>query len=152
MLKLLKSKYVLAVILVAVIAIENYFQPGWVVTSWRWTIGFLSTDMQSIAFGVALVALVLAVFLFGWVAVLALALVALWPLTGLHFGELDYWLGDIARKLASNPRDTADVARIFGLLHYGVVVLGTAFVLLLATSLFRPRRFVRREPTFSRRR
>lgn len=149
---LLKSKFFWAVVFVVIIAAENHYQPNFFVKSLQWVVWLMPYAWQDT--GVLLMAatttLVIALFvwMFGWISVLGLALVALWPLTSLHFGELDYWFYDLAQKWAANPRDFQQVSQIFNWLHYGFVIVVALFVVVLITNMVRPRPRRRYEPKF----
>lgn len=143
---MLNRIYLAAVLLIA-IAVENYLWPSWVVTTWYWTVGWLPSNAQHLIL-VAVVGVVVVAAMVSRLTLLALVLVALWPLTALKFGQLDRYFYQLAQNLASDPGDFHQVSQIFNWLHYGVVFVGAGFVLLLLVSIFRPRPRRRYEPKF----
>ncbi len=133
----MRNRYIFAAILVVAILVENYAQPGFVAIGWNWTIGWLPYGYQTIVAAIIAAILFVLIRTLGWIALLALVVIALWPLTGIRLGEIDNILNDIARWFASNQRDPYEVGQIFTWLHYGLIGVLALVVGLLLRKLRR---------------
>jgi hypothetical protein len=119
----MKAKFLISIILVLVVLAEQYVQQGWLYATYSWTIGFMAWYNQALVLATAtiLVAGAAAVFFRGWIGIPILAVAAVLPVLNIDLGLVDEQLGDLARYLATNPRNVREVAQIYWWLHAGVM-------------------------------
>jgi hypothetical protein len=126
----------IAATLVILIVIENLIAPSAVFSIMGWFVSFFPWYGKALFVAIILSLTAFLALVFGWVCVGVLALVATYSFPAFHFGAVDYALGDVARQVASNPRDVQEVASIFGWMHGGLVFFIILILIFLAALVF----------------
>lgn len=131
------SKFLIAFGLVMIIIIENMIWPGWIAFAYHWSVGFAPWFIQVVVLAAAavIVSFIAAVFLGGMLGLPVLGMLAVLPLLGFRLGWVDDQLGDIARQLATNPRDVQEVAHVHTYLHVGFILTAATITVLLLLLL-----------------
>ena len=132
-------KFLIGLGLTAAIVVENWFWPGLIAFSYRWTIGLSPWYVQAVLLIVACAAIAFAAaeFFGGVIGLPALGIVAILPLLGFRLGWVDDQLGDAARQLANNARDVQEVAQVHYYLHASLVIIIAVAAIAALTALAR---------------
>lgn len=135
MINLLRSKMVWLFVLVLALGVESHFNVNPVLGWAQWLISWFPTEWQAWTALAASVATLIIVWMFGWLAILVLVAVVVWPVSSLDFGYVDRAFYQIAQTTAADPSNFHQVSSIFSLLHNGAVVVGLALAVLVVYSI-----------------
>lgn len=132
-------KFLIALGLITVIVIENWVWPGWFAFVYGWSLGFMPWYAQAVLLVIlcVVIAFAAAEVLGGLVGLPVLGILAVLPLLGFRLGWVDDQLGDVARQLATNPRDVQEVAQVHTYLHTSLVVVAAVLSVLILLAVVR---------------